>query len=578
MCGLVFGACCTNCGSAVSASSTTPTLEPHPGLTVVTGETGAGKTMIVTALDLVTGGRGDCRAGADRQRPGGGRGAASPCQPMAPSAETGSRRRAATWTRTAPCWCSARSARTADRARTSAAGSLPLATLAEAHRAAGRGARSGGGDRAAPAGPATRRARPVRGRGGRGGRVSRAARAMADARGATSRTGGRAPASAPSASSCSGSVLAEIRAIAPQPGEDAALVDEVRRLENADALRAAARAARVALVGSGELPDEPTAAALVAAALRSVRAGGDPRLAGLAGELAAGDRAARRRRVRASPPSCPTSMRIQICLPRCCTGRRRCAHSPGGTPRTSTGCSPGPTRPSASSPSWTAPRTGSASSTHGCMRVTDALTAAAARLSALRTAAAARLGAAVTAELEQLAMPRASVNVAVTRRRTRADADDAVVVDGEAVAAGVDGVDQVEIVMTAHPGAPELPIARGASGGELSRVMLALEVALAGADPVTTLVFDEVDAGVGGRAATEIGGPPRGPRRRPPGDRGDPPRAGGRAGRPALRGRRRIRRPGGGVGCTAGHRRNPGDRAGPHARGRGRPAGASPRA
>ena len=59
--------------------------------------------------------------------------------------------------------------------------------------------------------------------------------------------------------------------------------------------------------------------------------------------------------------------------------------------------------------------------------------------------------------------------------------------------------------MIAHPGAPELPIAKGASGGELSRVMLALEVVLADADPVATLVFDEVDAGVGGRAASEIG-------------------------------------------------------------------------
>jgi DNA repair protein RecN (Recombination protein N) len=59
--------------------------------------------------------------------------------------------------------------------------------------------------------------------------------------------------------------------------------------------------------------------------------------------------------------------------------------------------------------------------------------------------------------------------------------------------------------MVAHPGAPELPIAKGASGGELSRVMLALEVVLAGADPVATMVFDEVDAGVGGRAASEIG-------------------------------------------------------------------------
>ena len=68
-----------------------------------------------------------------------------------------------------------------------------------------------------------------------------------------------------------------------------------------------------------------------------------------------------------------------------------------------------------------------------------------------------------------------------------------------------DGVDQVDIVMVAHPGAPELPIAKGASGGELSRVMLALEVVLADADPVATMVFDEVDAGVGGRAASEIG-------------------------------------------------------------------------
>ncbi len=52
---------------------------------------------------------------------------------------------------------------------------------------------------------------------------------------------------------------------------------------------------------------------------------------------------------------------------------------------------------------------------------------------------------------------------------------------------------------------PALPLARGASGGELSRVMLALEVSLAGTDPVPTMVFDEVDAGVGGRAALEVG-------------------------------------------------------------------------
>ena len=70
---------------------------------------------------------------------------------------------------------------------------------------------------------------------------------------------------------------------------------------------------------------------------------------------------------------------------------------------------------------------------------------------------------------------------------------------------GPHGADDVEIRLTAHPGAPVLPLHKGASGGELSRIMLAIEVVFAGADPVPTFVFDEVDAGVGGKAAVEIG-------------------------------------------------------------------------
>ena len=70
---------------------------------------------------------------------------------------------------------------------------------------------------------------------------------------------------------------------------------------------------------------------------------------------------------------------------------------------------------------------------------------------------------------------------------------------------GPHGVDEVELRLAAHPGAPPLPLHKGASGGELSRVMLAIEVVLAGADPVPTFVFDEVDAGVGGKAAVEVG-------------------------------------------------------------------------
>jgi DNA repair protein RecN (Recombination protein N) len=63
----------------------------------------------------------------------------------------------------------------------------------------------------------------------------------------------------------------------------------------------------------------------------------------------------------------------------------------------------------------------------------------------------------------------------------------------------------VELRLLAHPGAPSLPLQKGASGGELSRVMLAIEVVFAGAGGPPTLVFDEVDAGVGGQAAVEIG-------------------------------------------------------------------------
>jgi DNA repair protein RecN (Recombination protein N) len=70
---------------------------------------------------------------------------------------------------------------------------------------------------------------------------------------------------------------------------------------------------------------------------------------------------------------------------------------------------------------------------------------------------------------------------------------------------GPHGGDEVEIRLAAHPGAPVLPLHKGASGGELSREMLAIEVVFAGADPVPTFVFDEVDAGVGGKAAVEVG-------------------------------------------------------------------------
>ena len=113
----------------------------------------------------------------------------------------------------------------------------------------------------------------------------------------------------------------------------------------------------------------------------------------------------------------------------------------------------------------------------------------AARLSGLRRAAGERFGGDVTAELTALAMPYARVSVRIS----------------ELDEPTLHGIDDVEIRLAAHPGAPALPLHKGASGGELSRVMLAIEVVFAGADPVPTFVFDEVDAGVGGKAAVEIG-------------------------------------------------------------------------
>ncbi|GEB47369.1 DNA repair protein RecN [Microbacterium testaceum] len=116
------------------------------------------------------------------------------------------------------------------------------------------------------------------------------------------------------------------------------------------------------------------------------------------------------------------------------------------------------------------------------------LDVAAEALTAARREAAERLGSAVTEELHALALPDARLTVDVA----------------SAPPAG-HGRDEVSILLAPHPGADPRPVSRGASGGELSRVMLAIEVVIAGVDPVPTFVFDEVDAGIGGAAAIEVG-------------------------------------------------------------------------
>jgi DNA repair protein RecN (Recombination protein N) len=117
------------------------------------------------------------------------------------------------------------------------------------------------------------------------------------------------------------------------------------------------------------------------------------------------------------------------------------------------------------------------------------LTRLAADLSALRRAAGESLSTAVTEELGALAMPNARFVVEVQEREEL----------------GSTGRDLVQFLLRPHEGSEPRPLNKGASGGELSRVMLAIEVVLAAADPVPTFVFDEVDAGVGGASAIEIG-------------------------------------------------------------------------
>ena len=111
------------------------------------------------------------------------------------------------------------------------------------------------------------------------------------------------------------------------------------------------------------------------------------------------------------------------------------------------------------------------------------------QITAMRESAASRLQEEVTYELAGLAMPGASLVVSV------ADSGDYMEY----------GRDNVSIMLSAYPGAEPRPLGKGASGGELSRIMLAIEVVLAKTQPVPTFIFDEVDAGVGGAAAIEVG-------------------------------------------------------------------------
>src|SRR5580658_10118174 len=454
-------------------------LELSAGFTALTGETGAGKTMVVTALGLLFGGRAD----PARVRPGAGRAAVEGRLLLSPEVAREVEDAGGDLDEDGTVLVLSRSVSAEGRSRAFAGGrSVPVSLLqvladdlvavhgqADQQQLLKPGRQRDALDRFG--GPELAVVlsdyRRVFGR-------HRAVREELDAL-----TQAERERTAEAETLRHG--LAEIEAAAPMDGEDVALLAEDERLSNADALHAAAATAHEALAGdpaasSVDASDVLTLLGIAGRALEPVRSH-DPVLAGLAARLSEAsyllsDLAADLASYTESLDSDPARL-AAVQERRATLGRLVRAYG-------------GPSADVAGVLDWAKQAGARLAELEGD---TDKITALAdeeaelatqvgslaADLTALRSAAAERFATAVTAELTELDEP------------------------------GPHGADDVEIRLAAHPGAPPLPLHKGASGGELSRVMLAIEVVFAGADPVPTFVFDEVDAGVGGKAAVEIG-------------------------------------------------------------------------
>jgi DNA repair protein RecN (Recombination protein N) len=468
-------------------------LELSAGFTALTGETGAGKTMVVTALGLLFGGRAD----PARVRPGAGRAAVEGRLLVSPQVAQEVEDAGGDLDEDGTVLVLSRSVSAEGRSRAFAGGrSVPVSLLQvladdlvavhgqadqqqllKAGRQRDALDRFGGAELAGVLSDYRR----VFGR-HRAVRDELEALTLAERERATEAETLRLG-------------LAEVEAVAPAAGEDVALLAEDERLANADALHAAATTAHEALLGDpasagAEAADAVTLLGIAGRALEAVRAH-DPVLAGLAGRLAevsyvVSDIATELASYTESLDSDPARL-AAVQERRAALGRLVRAYG-------------GPGTDVAGVLEWAEQAGARLAELEGADDKITALAAEeaelaaqvaslAAELTALRSAAAEKFAVEVTAELTDLAMPHASLTAVLIKLD----------------APGPHGADDVEIRLAAHPGAPALPLHKGASGGELSRVMLAIEVVFAGADPVPTFVFDEVDAGVGGKAAVEIG-------------------------------------------------------------------------
>lgn len=287
--------------------------------------------------------------------------------------------------------------------------------------------------------------------------------------------------------------LAEVDRVNPQPGEDLELAHEAERLGHAEDLRQAAQVAHDALMGTDDGQEAPAATALADIGRRALEsvASHDPALEEFARRLtevgyALADLGADLARyadvVQADPGRLAAVQERRAAL-----ALLTRAHG-GGVDDVLAWASEAGLRLLQLDEGDD--RTAAVQARLEALTVD--LLALAEQVTTGRTAAADRLAAAVTQELGGLAMASAAFSV----RLNPTDEP------------GPWGAEDVEMLLAPHAGAPALPLGQGASGGELSRVMLAIEVALATAPAATrppTFVFDEVDAGVGGRAAVEVG-------------------------------------------------------------------------
>jgi DNA repair protein RecN (Recombination protein N) len=471
------------------------TLELGSGLTVVTGETGAGKTMVVTGLTLLFGGRADAgRVRADGRAGVEGRLLLPPDSPA--------------WERAADAGADAdedgslilaRTVSAEGRSRAFLGGrSVPVGVVAEL--AEGLLAVHGQTDQLRLSRPAEQRRALDRYAGAEHlallERYRAAHQQWRQLAGDLERRRGQARELAQAADVLRHG-LDEIGAVAPEPGEDENLDTQARRLSDADALRAAADEARLALVGDvtgdlggGEPPQDATAA--LATAERALAGSDDPTLVMLAQDLAdavavvsdvAGQLAGYVADLDADPARLAEVLDRRAAITALVRKYAGAGEGLGGVL------------------AWAEEAERRLSELDVSDEALESLTAArdaaraevdrlGAELSSDRRAAAEGFAAEVGHELAGLAMKSARVSFSI---------------DSDPDAPGADGIDEVALLLAPHPGAPPRPVHRGASGGELSRVMLAIEVVFAGADPVPVMVFDEVDAGVGGQAAGEIG-------------------------------------------------------------------------